>query len=119
MLGQPGISIAWQELFAIVVACQVWGNLLQNHRIKFCCDNESVVSIINTKRLKICRMMDLLRHLTLLTLHHNIYICAVHIPGKQNDIADAISRFQYQRFRNLAPDADTNPSPIPETVVTL
>ena len=64
-------------------------------------------------------MMDLLRHLTLLTLHHNIYICAVHIPGKHNDIADAISRFQYQRFRNLAPDADTNPSPIPETVVTL
>ena len=24
-LGQPEISIAWQELFAIVVACHVWG----------------------------------------------------------------------------------------------
>lgn len=119
MLGQPGISIAWQELFAIVVACQVWGNILQDHRIKFHCDNESVVSIINTKRSKIPRMMDLLRHLTLLTLHHNVYICAVHIPGKQNDIADAISRFQYQRFRNLAPDADTSPFPIPEIVMTL
>lgn len=23
-LGQPGISIAWQELFAIVVACHLW-----------------------------------------------------------------------------------------------
>ena len=23
--GQPGISTAWQELFAIVVACQIWG----------------------------------------------------------------------------------------------
>ena len=119
MLGQPGISIAWQELFAIVVACQVWGNLLRDHRIKFHCDNESVVSIINTKRSKIPRMMDLLRHLTLLTLHHNIYICAVHIPGKHNAIADAISRFQYQRFQNLAPDADISPFPIPQIVMTL
>ena len=50
MLGQLGFSIAWQELFAIVVACHVWENLLRDHRIKFHCDNESAVSIINTKR---------------------------------------------------------------------
>ncbi len=31
-LGQPGISIAWQELFAIVVACQIWGGLLADQR---------------------------------------------------------------------------------------
>ena len=31
--------------------------------MKFHCDNESVVSIINTKRSKIRKMMDLLRHL--------------------------------------------------------
>ena len=119
LLDQPGVSIAWQELYAIVVACEIWGNLLHDQRIRFNCDNESVVSIINTKRSKIPRMMDLLRHLTLLTLQHNIYICAVHIPGKHNDIADAISRFQYQRFRQLAPEADISPYPIPEIVLTL
>ena len=64
-------------------------------------------------------MMDLLRHLTLLNLQHGIYICAVHIPGKHNDIADAISRFQYQRFRQLAPEADISPYRIPEIVLTL
>ena len=57
-------------------------------------------------------MMDLLRHLTLLALHNNIYICAVHIPGKHNDVADAISRFQYQSFQNLAPEADTKDTAI-------
>ena len=118
-LGQPGISISWQELFAIVVACQIWGNLLHDHRITFHCDNEAVVSIINTKRSRIPRVMDLLRHLTLLTLQHNIYIRAVHIPGKHNDIADSISRFQFQRFRHLAPEADTSPSQIPDIVMTL
>ena len=74
LLDQPGVSIAWYELYAIVVACEIWGNLLRDQRIRFNCDNESVVSIINTKRSKIPRMMDLLRHLTLLTSQHNIYI---------------------------------------------
>ena len=92
-LGQPGISIAWQELFAIIVACQIWGDLLADQRIKFHCDNEAVVSIINSKRSPIPRVMVLMRHLTLLTLKDNMYIHAVHIPGKHNDIADAISRF--------------------------
>lgn len=27
-LGQPDISILWQELFAINVACHLWGNLM-------------------------------------------------------------------------------------------
>jgi hypothetical protein len=118
-LGQPGISIAWQELFAIVVACQIWGELLADQRIKFHCDNEAVVGIINTKRSQIPRVMDLMRHLTLLTLQHNMYIRAVHIPGKNNDIADAISRSQFQRFRQLAPNADTNPCQVPEMLMTL
>ena len=34
-LGQPGISIAWQELFAFVVACHLWANffLKQAHSV--------------------------------------------------------------------------------------
>ena len=63
--------------------------------------------------------MDLMRHLTLLTLQHNMYIRAVHIPGKSNDIADAISRSRFQRFRQLAPNADTNPCQVPEMLMTL
>lgn len=88
-LGVPGISIAWQELFAIVVACQIWGALLRDQRIKFKCDNEAVVNMINSKCSKIPRVMDLLRHLTLLTLRYNIYIRATHIPGKRNEILPA------------------------------
>lgn len=60
--------------------------------------------------------MDLIRHLTLLTLQYNIYVRALHIPGKRNEIADSVSRFQLQRFRHLAPQADTNPCAIPEVI---
>ena len=118
-LGQPGISIAWQELFAIVTACHIWGEHLQNRRLILHCDNESVVNVINSKRSRIPRVMDLFRHLTFLTLQYNIYIRAKHVPGKRNEIADSLSRFQFQRFRQLAPQADTNPCPVPEALLTI
>ena len=118
-LGSPGISIAWQELFSIVVACQIWGELLREKRILFNCDNEAVVSMINTKRSHIPRVMDLIRHLTLLTMQYNFYIKAQHIPGKRNAIADSLSRFQHKRFRELAPLADPNPYPIPAELLTI
>ena len=118
-LGNQGISIAWQELFAILVAWQVWGELLKNHRIQFRCNNEAVVNMINIKRSKIPRVMDLLRHLTLLTLQHNIFSWAEHIPGKHNKVADALSRFQFPRFQLLAPEAEITACPIPVPVMTL
>jgi hypothetical protein len=118
-LGQHEISIAWQELFAIVVACHLWGGSLQNKRLILHCDNEAVVNIINSKRSRISRVMDLLRHLTLLTLKHNLYIRAQHIPGKRNEIADSLSRLQFQRFRMLAPQADVVPHKIPAIMLQI
>ena len=118
-LGTPGISIAWQELFAIIVACQIWGELLQEKRIIFNCDNEAVVSMINTKRSRAPKAMDLIRRLTLLTMQYNFYIRAQHIPGKRNEIADSLSRFQHQRFTQLAPHADPNPCSIPTFLLTI
>lgn len=118
-LGQPGISIAWQEFFAIVVACNLWADQFANKRIILYCDNESVVTIINSKRSRIPRVMDLLRNFTLITLRHNIYFRAKHIPGKKNEIADSLSRFQINRFRSLAPLADIHPVAIPKALLEL
>lgn len=118
-LGEPGISIAWQELFALVVACHLWGEHFSNKRILFYCDNESVVSIVNSKRSRIPRVMDLVRHLTLLTLKYNIYIRVQHIAGKINEIADSLSRFQFKRFCTLAPYADPSPCPIPQELLQI
>ena len=102
-LTSKGISIAWQELYAIVVACAIWGPSWTRKRILFHCDNSAVVFIVNTKRSKCGRVMSLVRKLTLLTLQYNFYFKAVHIQGVKNEIADSLSRFQGDRFRNLAP----------------
>ena len=89
-----GISIEWQELFPIVVACALWFPQFSGKRIQFWCDNESVVAIINSGHSMAPRIMDLLRFLVLLSMKHNFFVRARHVPGVSNDIADALSRFQ-------------------------
>ena len=118
-LDTKNISIDWQELYAIVVACYIWASVWAQKRIIFYCDNQAVVSIINSKRSKSPRIMDLVRALTLKTMKYNFYFKAVHVPGHSNDIADSISRFQQTRFRRLAPHADQQPQPLPEELFRL
>lgn len=117
-LGQPGISILWQELYAINVACHLWGALWTSKRIQFYCDNQGVVEVINSRRSKVPRVMDLVRDLTLCTLQ-NFYFRAVHVPGINNNIADSLSRFQMERFHQLAPHANATPDPIPAHLYNL
>ena len=116
---KQGLSINWKELYAIVVACHIWGSRWSQKRLLFYCDNQSVVEIINSKRSKCPAIMSLVRNLTLLTLQNNFYFKAMHIPGSKNEIADSLSRFQVERFRMLAPWANKYPQPIPKTPLLL
>ena len=72
-IGQKSMNIDWQELFAMVVACTIWGPKWSCKRVIFYCDNKPVVDIINSKRSKSPRIMILVRELTLLTLLYNFY----------------------------------------------
>ena len=119
VLGCENVSIAWQELYAIVVACAIWGKQWVRKRVLFKCDNLSVVHIINGKKAKCPKIMHLIRYLTLLTLQHNFYCRAEHVPGMHNEIADSLSRFQVSRFRQLAPWANSLPEQIPTSILQL
>jgi hypothetical protein len=44
----------------------------------------------------------------------NVFFKAQHIFGKDNPVADALSRQQFTRFRQEHPQADEVPSPIPD-----
>ena len=114
-----GISIDWQELFAIYIACYLWGPSWSGKHICMWCDNLPVVSIINSKRSKSPRIMDLVRAITILTLEHNFSFTARHIPGLDNSIADSLSRFQMDRFRHLAPNASPSPCIIPPSATSI
>lgn len=106
-------DLTYLELVPVALAIQIWGSKLQSKKIIMHIDNIAVVQIINQKTSKSSRVMSLLRPLLLQLLRFNIQIRCVHIPGPSNTIADAISRFQWQKFRNLAPYADYYPCQIP------
>ena len=116
---EKGISIEWQELFPIVVACAIWYPHFTGKRLQFWCDNEPVVAIINSGHSKAPRVMDLLRFLVLISMRHNFFVRARHVPGASNVIADSLSRFQIERFRAAAPMVNRDPCTIPPSLMTL
>ena len=114
-----GISIEWQELFPIVAACAIWYPYFTGKRLQFWCDNDSVVTIINSGHSKAPRIMDLVRFLVLISMKHNFLVRAHRVPGVANKIADALSRFQVDRFGHVAPHANQYPCTIPPSLMTL
>jgi hypothetical protein len=64
-------SIAWRELFAVVMACRIWGALLRGRRILIYCDNQSVVAIVNSGTSKCPLVMHLIRALYSIAVDHN------------------------------------------------
>ena len=107
-----GNNITFLEYFPILVAIHIFENQLKNKKVIFHCDNEAVVEIINSQTSKCPRVMDLVRPFVLKTLRLNSIIRAKHVKGIDNSIADALSRFNMQLFRTLAPGAEENPMPI-------
>ena len=110
---REGRSIAWKEFFPIVVAVVLWGHKMQGKRIMLRSDNTAVVEIINKQTSKCPRIMRLMRFFVLQCLKQNVSFKASHISGKSNHIADALSRFQMQRFRKMAPTASQAGFPVP------
>ena len=61
--------------------------------------------------------MKLVRSLLMCAARFGFSFNAQHIPGLQNQIADALSRFNWQEFRHRAPEANLSPSPIPHQLL--
>jgi hypothetical protein len=107
------------ELFPIVLALETWAEGLHSKRVLFKTDNEALVAIINKQTSKHEDTMILIRRLVLVALKHNIAFKAEHYPGVINCIADALSRQEFRKFRELAPDMEIDGTPIPELPPTL
>lgn len=99
-------NLALLELFPILVASVLWGEVFRNKKICFHCDNLGVVVAINQLSASSPPVVKLLQQLVLECLSLNACFVARHIPGVKNEIADALSRLQLERFRRLAPQAD-------------
>ncbi|XP_055352887.1 uncharacterized protein LOC129598832 [Paramacrobiotus metropolitanus] len=72
----------------------------------------AVVSTWKSFSSRHCGVMDLIRRIYFTAARHNFHVRIVHIPGKDNLAADALSRNRLDLFRQLVPEADIAPQPV-------
>ena len=96
---QVNPSIAYKELYAVVVSVLLWGKYFRNKRIRLFCDNESTERMVNTTTSGCKNCMVLIRILVLHCMKLNLRVFSKHVASKDNHLADALSRFQMTRFR--------------------
>lgn len=108
------------ELIPIVIAFELWGpQVKKQQKIVLHSDNEATVHVINKLSSKDTIMMKWVRRLVLLSMKHNILFRARHIQGKLNNVADSLSRFNFQNAFTVAPHLDHVPVPLPEHILEI
>ena len=105
----PPLHPSQISLFVLMLAAHVWGSHWSRKRILFRVDNEAVVHILNSRTSPDPNIMHLLRSLLKVAACLSFTFTAVHVPGKNNGVADALSRFNWQGFRSQAPTAKRFP----------
>ena len=111
------LSIAYKELFHIVLAASLGGHQWSAKWVKFCSDNTTVVEVLWSSRSRDLNFKVLLCHLSLLAAWNSFAFTACHVSGKSNAIVDTISRFEFQQFHQLVPYASPTAMPVPPLVL--
>ena len=90
--GLSRLHITNKELIPIVLAAATWGAQWLNKSVLCRCDNAAVVHIISSGTSSDPYAMALIRCLHFTTARFNIALSAVHLPGSENALADALYR---------------------------
>ena len=94
-----------KELAAVLVAVDRWKLQLRKKHLVVYMDNMAAIAMINKGSSRHPMALKLLKQLAASALMNDFTIEAVHIPGLENELPDAISRLhqpdQIQRFLSL------------------
>jgi hypothetical protein len=100
------VSMPFYELRALVIAAGTWGHLWRGRKITFRSDCMAAVSAIEERRSRTDTQMHQLRTLDGIAARCGFDYRAIHVPGADNDVADALSRYgDCLQFRALRPQA--------------
>ncbi|CAH3113440.1 unnamed protein product, partial [Porites lobata] len=99
---QRSLSIAYKELFPIVVAAALWGSQWGSRRVEFLCDNESVVAVLKSGTSRDHLLMGLLPFSSSGTSSRPDSLCDSRVAaGRTPDVLT--QRCQFLLSQGLAP----------------
>ena len=124
LLETYGHDINTLELLSIMAALKLWGALLRGKRFILHCDNENSVHALNSGRSRAPGMQACLREIWFLSATYDFELRAAHIPGRNNTIADHLSRWHTApsheaQFHSLTADLVTTPVHCPPEIFSF
>ena len=93
-------SINWRELHAAAKALATWGPSLRSERIIFHIDNTTTCCLLNKLYSPVPELMELVRTWCILVEKFSVHISVVYISTKDNVLADALSRGDFDLYFN-------------------
>ena len=85
------------ELFTVLLALRRWGSRLTGSHVRIRSDNAVTVAVLNKSTSRSANLMPMIKEIFWLSVKHNILISSAHVPGKDNVLADRISRLHCLR----------------------
>ena len=94
----------------VLVAVRVWANQWKGKTIVIACDNQAVVTVINTGKTKDVVLAAIAQNIAMEVALSDINLRLIHILGKNNIVADSLSRYytsdlHKNNIKNLLPHA--------------
>ena len=108
--------ISSKEMIPIVMAAMVWGSQWEGLSVRFHTDNSAVVALLNSGAVRDESLMHLMRCFSFVSAKFNFVFSACHIRGKDNVLADALSRDNLSLFLMGYPQAQLSPTPLPDAL---
>ena len=106
-------SIAWRELYAIIVGLATFGDQMCNKYVAMYTDNQAIQACINSGVCRDTAIMALIRALYFYVTKYKIRYRSFYVSTHQNGPADSLSRNDLPRFRTLCPGAYAHPAKLP------
>ena len=114
-----GRKLTFLEFLPILAAVMTWPELFANKHVKFRVDNMGTIGAWRRGRSKDPFANSVLKNILLHAVRLGMNIDMQYIASKDNVEADAISRNEISHFRNAAPTARSDSSPVPEAFINL
>ena len=86
-------NIAQLEILNIVVALKIWTPCWENKKLRIYCDNLASVEVLTSGKARDQIMATCARNIWLLCSLFNVHSSVHHISGKDDDVADLLSRW--------------------------